>query len=125
MRPRYDFFVGGLELVLVAGLFAVFGVPRAPPFAASWALFVVAGLLGVAAGFRPEWRVGGYTVDFVVLRGLGTCCVAFSTLLVGASQLTDGGPFGIMMVGSGLFVAALGVGTLLRRPTFVPEVRGA
>ena len=125
MRPRYDVLQGGLMLVLVAGLLALLGVPRTPPLAASIALFVADGVFGLAAGLRPERRVAGYRVDFVVLRGLGTCCLGLGMLLLGANRAGGGDPFGLAIGAGGLFMCVFGVGTLLRRPTFVPEIRGA
>ena len=46
-------------------------------------------------------------------------------LLLGASQVGDGDPFDLLIGACGLLMGVFGVGTLLRRPTFVPEMRGA
>ena len=125
MRPRYDFLQGGVILVLSAGLVALFGVPRSPLPAATLALFVADGVFGVAAGFRPERRIAGRRVDFLTLRGLGTFCLGLGMLAAGADRLTAGDSFGFMLGATGLLMLVFGVGILLRRPTFVPEMRGA
>ncbi|WP_254543376.1 hypothetical protein [Halomarina pelagica] len=124
--PRYDLAQGVLLLVAVSLLLAGFGVPSGPSLLTlSFVALALAGLLALAASRRPAIEVAGRRVDYLTLRGTSGCLVGTALVLSGVTLSLDGDPFGLLVVVSGLFVVGTGIGVLLRRPTFVPELRTA
>ena len=135
MGPRYDVGYGLLLLVLLAGFVAVFGFPTewnlstADPATVAndvaLCLMAVAGVLGLVAAGRPESTGGGRRADYLTFRGLSTVALGLSAELLALAVLL-GEEFlalAVLQLASGLFLVAMGVGTMLRRPTLVPARR--
>ncbi|MFC5970612.1 hypothetical protein ACFPYI_04635 [Halomarina salina] len=133
MGPRYDAGYGLLLLALPTAMVVLFDVPLAPTAwaadpdvlwpAVSLCLMAVGGVMGLIAATRPDESVAGRRVDYLTFRGLATTWLALAMSVNGAAWALDGDLFGLATVASGLFLFAMGVGTMLRRPTFVPEER--
>jgi peptidoglycan/LPS O-acetylase OafA/YrhL len=131
MGPRYDAGYGLLLLAVVVAFVVGFGVPLDPrawptdptvfwPLVGMVAMFL-GGLCGLVAARRPETTVAGRRVDHLTFRGLATLSIGVAMLLSGGASLLDGDGFGLVPAGTGAFMLAMGVGTMLRRPSFVSE----
>jgi hypothetical protein len=131
MGPRYDAGYGVLLLSFWAAMVVAFDAPLVPtawlhdadalsPTVGLVAL-LVGGVFGLVAATRPETTVAGRRIDHLTFRGLATLAISGLALSSAATSLVDGDRFGLVVASMGVFLVVLGVGTMLRRPTFVSE----
>jgi hypothetical protein len=135
VNPRYDAAYGLLLLALPAAVVVGLGVPLDPAVllaepdvlwpALSLLAMAVGGLFGLVAWRRPEGRIAGRRVDFLTFRGAASLSLGLSMSILAAVDLAAGELFGLVMLATAAFMGLVGVGTMLRRPSFAPEARGA
>ncbi|SHG55470.1 hypothetical protein [Halobaculum gomorrense] len=119
MRPRYELLQGVFLLAVTAGIFLLIGVPHDPVLATVTLLFGVGGVFALLAGLRVERDAAGQAVDHLTLRGAAGCSLGLAMGLLGTSQLRGGELLGLAIVFGGVFVFAVGIATIQRRPSVV------